>query len=388
MVEHVPGGDPVIIARRFIAGFPSSNFSSPVGTAEINQRHGQLLHQLSRPLHFQHQTTATSHHTRNQTATLGLTWRHRPRKKMKAVAVGGTDDHVHILLSLPATITLAKAAQLIKGGGSHLIWFFKGFRALQGRIWHEIQFYGFGGLKIGAVDTNNLLESCCFRNDFGKMHSRKFTAQNGKSLAFAVMHIIPLIGMNVWILFKWIDGVTIPSPPSNGKGDRITHTCIELVSTNPDAYFITEKLGSICSTGIHPLSGTHSQSFGTKIPISTFSAVDAESFWASIFNDRFDCESSIGTYRNPRAAWNSLAFFTIKRSLVSPILFESGVDMKNVKWECGSIIGREFSQTMPATGIREINQRASAFHLLFKKENTTPCAITKLIARRQSFPKL
>jgi len=38
--------------------------------------------------------------------------------KMKALAVGGTDDHVHILLALPATMAIAKAIQLIKGGSS------------------------------------------------------------------------------------------------------------------------------------------------------------------------------------------------------------------------------------------------------------------------------
>ena len=36
--------------------------------------------------------------------------------QMKALAVGGTDDHVHVLLSLPPTIAIAKAVQLLKGG--------------------------------------------------------------------------------------------------------------------------------------------------------------------------------------------------------------------------------------------------------------------------------
>ncbi len=36
----------------------------------------------------------------------------------KAVAVGGTGNHIHILLSLPATMPLAKAVQLLKGGSS------------------------------------------------------------------------------------------------------------------------------------------------------------------------------------------------------------------------------------------------------------------------------
>ena len=37
---------------------------------------------------------------------------------MKALAIGGMRDHVHLLLSLPATITIAKAVQLIKAGSS------------------------------------------------------------------------------------------------------------------------------------------------------------------------------------------------------------------------------------------------------------------------------
>ena len=37
---------------------------------------------------------------------------------MRALAVGGTDDHVHMLASVPATMTIAKAVQLVKGGSS------------------------------------------------------------------------------------------------------------------------------------------------------------------------------------------------------------------------------------------------------------------------------
>src|SRR5262245_53466952 len=38
--------------------------------------------------------------------------------QFKALAVGGMPDHVHALLSLPATLTVAKALPLIKGGSS------------------------------------------------------------------------------------------------------------------------------------------------------------------------------------------------------------------------------------------------------------------------------
>ena len=38
--------------------------------------------------------------------------------KMKALSIGGVADHVHLLLSVPATMPIAKAMQLIKGGSS------------------------------------------------------------------------------------------------------------------------------------------------------------------------------------------------------------------------------------------------------------------------------
>jgi REP element-mobilizing transposase RayT len=40
------------------------------------------------------------------------------QNKMKALEVGGVADHVHILLSLPATMSIAKGLQLVKGGSS------------------------------------------------------------------------------------------------------------------------------------------------------------------------------------------------------------------------------------------------------------------------------
>ena len=38
--------------------------------------------------------------------------------RMKALTIGGVEDHVHLLLSLPSTLAIAKAIQLIKGGSS------------------------------------------------------------------------------------------------------------------------------------------------------------------------------------------------------------------------------------------------------------------------------
>jgi REP element-mobilizing transposase RayT len=37
---------------------------------------------------------------------------------MKALEIGGVEDHVHLLLALPSTVPIAKALQLSKGGSS------------------------------------------------------------------------------------------------------------------------------------------------------------------------------------------------------------------------------------------------------------------------------
>ena len=40
------------------------------------------------------------------------------QNEMKPLCIGGVADHVHLLLSLPTTMSVAKAMQLIKGGTS------------------------------------------------------------------------------------------------------------------------------------------------------------------------------------------------------------------------------------------------------------------------------
>ena len=49
--------------------------------------------------------------------------------KRKAMAIAGTLDHLHALLSLPSTMSFAKAVQLIKGGSSK--WMHDTFREYQ-----------------------------------------------------------------------------------------------------------------------------------------------------------------------------------------------------------------------------------------------------------------
>jgi putative transposase len=63
---------------------------------------------------------------------------------MKAICIGGTEDHIHMLLSLPATISIAKTVQLIKGGSSK--WVHDEFRQHRDFGWQE----GYGAFTIGV----------------------------------------------------------------------------------------------------------------------------------------------------------------------------------------------------------------------------------------------
>ena len=62
---------------------------------------------------------------------------------MKALAIGGVEDHVHVLLSLPSKMDIAKAVQLIKGGSSK--WIHETFVDYREFGWQE----GYGAFSIG-----------------------------------------------------------------------------------------------------------------------------------------------------------------------------------------------------------------------------------------------
>src|SRR2546428_11497665 len=57
------------------------------------------------------------------------------QNKMTALIVGGVEDHVHMLLSLPATMPISKAMQLIKGGSSK--WIHETFSDQREFAWQE-----------------------------------------------------------------------------------------------------------------------------------------------------------------------------------------------------------------------------------------------------------
>ena len=75
---------------------------------------------------------------------------------MKALVVGGVEDHVHVLLSIPSTLCVAKSIQLLKGNSSK--WIHDTFKEHWDFGWQE----GYGAFSIGisgVEDTTKYIQN-------------------------------------------------------------------------------------------------------------------------------------------------------------------------------------------------------------------------------------
>jgi putative transposase len=72
--------------------------------------------------------------------------------KIKLLAAGGVDDHVHLFISMPSTISISKAMQLIKGGSSK--WIHETFPEHRLFEWQE----GYGAFSIGIGDVERTVK--------------------------------------------------------------------------------------------------------------------------------------------------------------------------------------------------------------------------------------
>jgi REP element-mobilizing transposase RayT len=71
------------------------------------------------------------------------------QNKIKTLAIGGAADHVHVLLSLPARLSIAKATQLRKGNSSK--WIHETFPKMRYFAWQEG--YGTFSVSISGVEA-------------------------------------------------------------------------------------------------------------------------------------------------------------------------------------------------------------------------------------------
>jgi len=109
------------------------------------------------------------------------------KNRMKAVEIGGVEDHVHLLLSLPPTLAIAKALQLVKGGSSK--WVHESFPEHRLFGWQEK--YGAFGLSVSLLDKT--IEY--IRNQ--RQHHQRVTFQE-EFLALLKKHRIELTRMSEW----------------------------------------------------------------------------------------------------------------------------------------------------------------------------------------------
>ena len=106
---------------------------------------------------------------------------------MKALVIGGVEDHVHLLLSLPSTLAIAKAIQLVKGGSSK--WVHDTFPEHRAFGWQE----GYGAFSIGVSQTDRTIAYINSQAD----HHRKKTFQE-EMLAILKRHGIQYDERYLW----------------------------------------------------------------------------------------------------------------------------------------------------------------------------------------------
>ena len=113
----------------------------------------------------------------------GIARKHR----MNAIEIGGVEDHVHMLLGLPATIAVAKGVQLIKGGSSK--WVHDEFPSMRYFEWQA----GYGAFSIGVSQVKDTI--AYIRNQ--AEHHKKRTFQE-EFIGFLKAHGIEYDERYIW----------------------------------------------------------------------------------------------------------------------------------------------------------------------------------------------
>ena len=106
---------------------------------------------------------------------------------LKALAIGGVEDHVHLLLSMPSTISVAKAMQLVKGDSSK--WIHDEFPERRAFAWQE----GYGAFSIGISQVEETKRYIANQRE----HHKTKTFQE-EYLAFLDKHGVQYDPQYVW----------------------------------------------------------------------------------------------------------------------------------------------------------------------------------------------
>src|SRR5215831_18588733 len=86
---------------------------------------------------------------------------------LKALQVGGIEDHVHLVISIPATLAVSKALQLLKGGSSK--WIHDTFPELRQFQWQD----GYGAFTVSKSQLAEVVQYVAGQRE----HHRSLTFQ-------------------------------------------------------------------------------------------------------------------------------------------------------------------------------------------------------------------
>ncbi len=109
------------------------------------------------------------------------------QNKFTAVEIGGVADHVHLLLSMPATLSVAKAMQLIKGGSSK--WVRETFPEQRAFAWQE----EYGAFSVSESRVESIVHYIRGQEE----HHRKMTFEE-EFLALLRKHRIEFDERYLW----------------------------------------------------------------------------------------------------------------------------------------------------------------------------------------------
>jgi REP element-mobilizing transposase RayT len=109
------------------------------------------------------------------------------QNKMKAIEIGGVEDHVHILLSLPSTMAISKVLQLMKGGSSK--WIQETYSEHRPFAWQE----EYGAFSVSVSQLDKTIEYIKGQ----EAHHRKMTFQE-EFLALLKKHRIEYDERYLW----------------------------------------------------------------------------------------------------------------------------------------------------------------------------------------------
>jgi putative transposase len=107
--------------------------------------------------------------------------------KMTALSIGGTEDHIHILLMAPPAMALSKMVQFLKGGSSK--WIHETFPEMRRFAWQD----GYGAFTVSKSQLPDIVRYIQGQEE----HHRAKTFQE-EYLAFLQKHGIEYDERYVW----------------------------------------------------------------------------------------------------------------------------------------------------------------------------------------------